>query len=92
MSKNNDTMEITDEIKEDAIKAFLRQCIANKELLAEYDRLRGTNLSGRGAPINLMIDAACGKTEADVKGFCDFCMDFLMRMPPPPPNPSLATT
>jgi hypothetical protein len=36
-------------------------CAANKELVYEFDRLTGHNLSMKGSPIVLMIDEATGK-------------------------------
>ncbi|WP_148211113.1 hypothetical protein [Methylibium petroleiphilum] len=50
----------------------LQAAAGNGELVANYDRLRGTNLSRRGAPIELEIDRASGRLDADIKGFIDF--------------------
>jgi len=32
------------------------QCAGNDELVSNFDRLRGTNISRKGAPIELAID------------------------------------
>lgn len=60
--------------------AFVR-CLhasaGNAELVANYDRLRGTNLSLRGAPIDLEIDRASGRLEADLSGFVDFVYEVI---------------
>lgn len=42
------------------------------ELVAEYDRLRGTNLGRRGGAIERLIDDATGRTKAEVIGFVEF--------------------
>ncbi len=51
------------------------ECLQNRELVREFDRLRGTNVAMRGAPINLMIDKACGKDKADLKLFFAFVFE-----------------
>jgi hypothetical protein len=58
-------------------------CLNNRELLASLDRLRGTNLSRRGSPIELAIDEATGRAEADVAVFLEFVKDVVWdRLPP----------
>jgi len=47
-------------------------CAANRELLSEFDRLNGTNLSLKGAPIELMVDEASGRLADDVADFVAF--------------------
>lgn len=42
------------------------------ELVAEFDRLTGFDLSRKGAPINLMIDDATGHTDEAAKAFLKF--------------------
>lgn len=42
------------------------------ELVEQVDRLYGTNILRRGAPINLMIDKAVGKTDDDMQTFLRF--------------------
>ena len=50
----------------------VRATLANLEFVREYDRLRGTNLSCRGTGLDLMIDEASGRMEADVREFMAF--------------------
>ena len=61
---------------------FLMQCAGNKELVLEFDRLSGSNLSLEGPPINFMIDKATGKLEDDLGLFRDFIYDCVWsRLP-----------
>jgi hypothetical protein len=50
----------------------LREAISNKELVAEFDRLKGTNLSLRGTNLDIHIDLACGRLEQDLAEFVKF--------------------
>lgn len=50
----------------------LRAALSNQELLQEYDRLYGTNLSQRGAPFELLIDQTTERLEAEFPGFVEF--------------------
>ena len=52
-------------------KECLMYCAGNKELVAEFDRLSGSNLSFKGAPINIMVDQSTGKQKDDL----EFSMD-----------------
>ena len=61
---------------------FMRLCFDNRELKTQFDRLRGTNVSRRGSPMNVMIDDATGKFEADARAFFKFCLDLYQRLPP----------
>lgn len=47
-------------------------CLENRELVAEYDRLNGTNLSKKLSPIENAIDSATGKREQELLGFIAF--------------------
>lgn len=47
-------------------------CAAKPEFVAEFDRLTGSDLAQMGAPINVMIDHATGKFDADAAKFIDF--------------------
>ena len=53
----------------------LMECVGNRELVKGFDRLRGTNLSMSGPPINLMVDEATGKQREDMNKFIEFCWD-----------------
>lgn len=60
---------------------FLRACSSEPDLVAEFDRLRGTNLSRRGTGLDLMIDDATGRTDADCREWIEFCADLWERIP-----------
>lgn len=48
------------------------ECAKNQELVKEFDRLAGTNLQLKGAPIELAIDKATGKLADDLQSFVAF--------------------
>ena len=52
-------------------------CVRNKELVREFDRLNGANLSMMGSPIDLMVDEATGKQKDDLRKFVDFVYEFI---------------
>lgn len=60
-----------------AIELTLRVALANRTLLAEYDRLAGTNLCQRGSPLENAIDDATGRADGDLRGFLAFAKDAL---------------
>lgn len=62
------------------LEPWLRLCAGNGDLLAQYDRLRGTNLSGRGTPMDRMIDVATGKLEEEALAFFDWCREMFDRL------------
>lgn len=55
----------------------LMHCAATPDLVAQFDRLTGSNLARKGAQINLMVDDATGKTNADLAAFVDFVREFI---------------
>lgn len=57
--------------------ACLGQCVANQELISNYDRLRGTNLSLRGSGLSLAIDQATGRVDAEIRDFIEFCWEYV---------------
>ena len=65
---------------EELLEPWLRLCAGNREMVESYDRLRGTNLSGRGTPIDRMIDEATGKLEAEALVFFDWCRELFDRL------------
>lgn len=59
----------------------LMECVINNELIAEFDRLKGYNLSMSGTPIELMIDKATGREQEAVESFIDFVYeDIYLRL------------
>lgn len=55
----------------------LMECAGNKELVKEFDRLQGCNLSLKGSPLTLMIGKACGKQDDDMRKFIAFCWEYI---------------
>lgn len=55
----------------------LKRAAANRELVEQFDRLRGTNLSLKGSPIERMIDSATGKLDDDLGKFVDFVREYI---------------
>lgn len=53
----------------------VQECWRNRELVAEFDRLKGTNLSLKGSPIETEIDLQSGRFESDMDQFFDFVYD-----------------
>jgi hypothetical protein len=52
--------------------ACVEATAVNAELVAEFDRLQHTNLSRHGAPLELAIDDATGRTSEEIAGFLRF--------------------
>ena len=53
----------------------LRESLANPDLVAQFDRLYGTNLSLKGTALDLQIDISSGKLEKDLADFIEFVYD-----------------
>ena len=51
--------------------------INEPELVKEFDRLKGTNLSQVGTPFELLIDAHTGPLEHDFNEFVEFVRDCI---------------
>lgn len=45
---------------------------SNPDLVANFDRLNGSNLSLSGSPLDLAIDQATGRLKADMQDFLNF--------------------
>lgn len=56
-----------------------QQALGNQELVANFDRLRGTNLSGAGSPLALAIDQATGRLDSDMQAFADFVSECIYQ-------------
>lgn len=50
----------------------LREAVSNRELIQQYDRLKGTNLSLKGASMDVLVDIHSGRMNEDLKGFIEF--------------------
>jgi hypothetical protein len=64
-------------MQQSTFEQVLHYCAATPELVAQFDRLTGANLARKGAPINLMVDDATGKTNEDVAKFVEFVREFV---------------
>jgi len=62
-------------VSHDFFLQCLREAAANKELVAEFDRLNGSNLSFRGAPIEIALDQATGRQREELQKFVEFVRD-----------------
>lgn len=60
----------------------MEMCIDNKNLIREFDRLNGTNLSRKGLVIEVMIDEVSGRFEEDFIQFVDFVWDHIFTRVP----------
>ena len=54
----------------------VHMCFAHKGLVAEYDRLSGTNLCCRGS-LNTAVDFATGRMESDIPDFVSFVERYI---------------
>ena len=57
----------------------LRQAAENPELLEEYDRLYGTNLRDRGAPLDIIANAEAGTIDQEMDVFVAFIRDHVWQ-------------
>ena len=53
----------------------IRQCLADRELVAEFDRLTSSNLSLAGDVLSVQIDIASGRAREDIRLFTLFVYD-----------------
>jgi hypothetical protein len=60
----------------------LEESINTPELIRNFDRLYGYNLSRRGAPLELAIDDATGFTEAGMIEYMNFVWEFVFTRIP----------
>lgn len=58
-------------------KDCLMECAGNKELVREFDRLNGCNLSMQGSPLGLEIERVTGKQKDDLIKFIAFCWEYI---------------
>lgn len=74
----------TEVVERDAMSAiekaqFVMMCFDSPGFVREYDRLTGSNLCGKGTPIDVMIDDATGRISDEAAGFAEFCADVYSR-------------
>lgn len=55
----------------------LMECIGNQELVENYDRLHGANLSQKGNGLELAVDKASGRQETEFRYFVEFCWEYI---------------
>ncbi len=55
----------------------VRICLKTPELVSEYDRLRGSNLSRKGTGLDLLIDDSTGRTKDEMRGFVQFVWEHI---------------
>jgi hypothetical protein len=60
----------------------LQEAIETPELIRNFDRLYGYNLSRRGAPLELAIDDATGFTESGIIEFMNFVWEYVFTRIP----------
>jgi len=58
-------------------RACLVEAVREPGLVAEYDRVRGTNLSLRGSALELAVDKASGRLDEEVAGFVEFVREWV---------------
>jgi hypothetical protein len=55
-----------------SFKDIILESAKNAELVTQFDRLNGTNLSLKGTGLDLEIDKASGRLDRDLKLFVEF--------------------
>jgi hypothetical protein len=60
-----------------SMEACIEACFEQPELISNFDRLRGTNLSRKGNGLALMINDVCGKSHDDMGKFLDFIYECI---------------
>lgn len=65
-----------------AFIACLHESIGAPELVKNFDRLYGCNLSGQGTALDRMIDKSTGRIDGDMNKFVEFVHDCIyLRLP-----------
>lgn len=71
-------------VREDGL-SFIQcaeEAIRIPELIEQFDRLYGANLSRKGSGLDLAIDKATGRFDSDFKTFMEFVWEFIfLRCP-----------
>lgn len=68
------------------LESCVRAALADPSLVAEFDRLNGTNLRLRGTGLDVQIDLASGRFDHDLALFVTFVHEHVYsRVAPPDP-------
>lgn len=78
--KTIDESELVSEMAK-VLGEYVRLFMQTNGLLENYDRLRGTNLCRKGSPLELAVDSSNGRYEKEMRGFLEFVVDVLQRLP-----------
>lgn len=71
------------------LSTCVHQALANPQLVAEFDRIHGTNVRLRGTGLDVQIDLACGRLEHDLQLFVAFIHETVASRVPPPESEQL---
>ena len=75
-------LEFSNPAESRAFSRVLRLATGKPEMVAEFDRLHGSNLSRRGSADELAGDVESGRLEADLARFAEFVHAALwMKLP-----------
>lgn len=66
------------------LETCVRGALTSPDLVAEFDRLHGTNLRMRGTGLEVQIDLASGRLEHDLQQFVAFIHETVASRVPPP--------
>lgn len=69
------------------LETCVRQALADPELVAEFDRIHGTNVRLRGTGLEVQIDLASGRLDHDLEQFVAFIHETVASRVPPPDSP-----
>lgn len=58
-------------------KECVDECLKDRELIAEFDRLTGSNLSLKGSNLDVQIDLASGRYPLELRKFFQFVHDVV---------------
>lgn len=60
----------------------LIEAAKNKELIKQFDRLHGANLSFKGSSLELAIDKSSGRTDSEIQKFIEFVDKYVYQTLP----------
>lgn len=65
-----------------SFETCLMEAAKNKELVQQFDRLHGANLSFKGSSLELAIDKSSGRTDAEIQKFIEFVDKYVYQTLP----------